>query len=108
MSKNKKGDSGTDLLDKEKEKQKVKPPSKYQVVLYNDDFTPMDLVAVLLAKVFHHSLTSAWKITMDIHEKGRGIAGGPYSKEIAETKSQKVIDTARVMGFPLLAVAEKV
>ncbi len=108
MSKNKKSDSGTDLLDKEKEKQKVKPPSKYQVVLYNDDFTPMDLVAVLLSKVFHHSLTSAWKITMDIHEKGRGIAGGPYSREIAETKSQKVIDTARVMGFPLLAVAEKI
>ena len=75
----KSGDSGAgvDLIDKEKEKQKVKPPSKYQVVLYNDDFTPMDLVAVLLAKVFHHNLTSAWKITMDIHEKGRGIAGGP-------------------------------
>ena len=108
MSKNKKGDSSTDLLDKKKEKQKVKPPSKYQVVLYNDDFTPMDLVAVLLTQVFHHSLASAWKITMDIHEKGKGIAGGPYSKEIAETKSQKVIETARFMGFPLLAVAEKI
>ena len=102
------GSADTDLIDKEKSKKKVKPPSKYQVVFHNDDFTPMELVASVLVKFYHHSDSAAWKITLDIHEKGRGIAGGPYSKEIAETKVKKTIDVVRFMGYPLLAKAEKV
>lgn len=108
MSKNKKSDSGTDLLDREKEKQKVKPPSKYQVVFYNDNFTTMELVVIILMDVFRHNVEKAYQIMMNVHEKGRGIAGGPYSKEIAETKAEKCIQIARALGFPLLAVAEKV
>ena len=99
---------GTDLIDKEKSKKKVKPPSKYQVVLYNDDYTPMELVAGLLIKIFRHSDLGAWKITLDVHEKGKGIAGGPYSKEIAETKANQAVDIARYSGYPLLAKHEKV
>ena len=99
--------TGTDLLDKEKAKNKIKPPSKYQVVLYNDDFTPMDLVAALLVKIFRHNSDSAWKVTLDVHEKGKGIAGGPYSKEIAETKANQAVDIARYAGYPLLAKPEK-
>ena len=87
---------------------KVKPPSKYQVVLYNDDYTPMELVAALLIKIFRHSDKNAWKITLDVHEKGRGIAGGPYSKEIAETKASQAVDIARHAGYPLLAKHEKI
>ena len=112
MSKKKKNDqgsgAGTDLLDKEKSKNKVKPPSKYQVVLHNDNFTPMELVAAILVKVFRQNENAAWGITMDIHKKGKGIAGGPYSKEIAETKSSQTIDLSRSLGYPLLAKAEKV
>jgi len=100
--------SGTDLLDKQKEKNKVKPPSKYQVVLYNDDYTPMDLVAVILVSIFRHDDQSAWKVTMHIHEKGKGIAGGPYSKEIAETKAQHATELVRSFGYPLLAKEEKI
>ena len=101
------GKSGVDLIDKEKSKKKVKPPSKYQVVLYNDDYTPMELVAGLLIKIFRHSDKTAWKITLDIHEKGKGIAGGPYSKEIAETKANQAVNIARYAGYPLLAQPEK-
>ena len=100
--------SETDLIDKEKSKKKVKPPSKYQVVFYNDDYTPMDLVATLLIKFYRHSADSAWAITLDIHKKGKGVAGGPYPKGIAETKATKTVDVARYMGYPLLAKAEKV
>ena len=37
----KKGDSGAgvDLLDRDKAKNQIQPPSKYQVIYYNDDFT---------------------------------------------------------------------
>ena len=46
-------------------------------------------------------------IMMNVHEKGRGIAGGPYSKEIAETKVTNVMDFARQNGHPLKATFEK-
>lgn len=102
------GGTGVDLIDKQKEKQKVKPPSKYQVVFYNDDFTPMELVVMILIDVFRHNTEKSYQIMMSVHEKGRGIAGGPYSREIAETKSEKCVQIARGLGFPLKAVAEKV
>ena len=108
--KSQKSDSGmgVDLLDKEKSKKKIQKPSKYQVIYYNDDFTPMDLVTISLCNFFHHSLEKATTITLNIHEKGKGIAGGPYSKEIADTKTLKVVQFFRRAGFPLLAKAEKV
>ena len=112
MTKKKKSSSGTgsgiDLIDKEKSKKKIKPPSKYQVIFYNDDFTPMEVVASVLVKFFHLDNKTAWKITLDIHEKGKGIAGGPYPKGIAETKAKKTVDVVRYMGYPLLAKSEKV
>ena len=108
--KSKKGASnaGVDLIDKEKAKNKIRPPSKYQVVYYNDDFTPMDLVVISLCHYFHHSVEAASDIMLNVHKKGRGIAGGPYSREIADTKAESVVNFFRRMGFPLLAKAEKV
>tara|TARA_B100000700_G_scaffold310150_1_gene390369 strand:+ start:770 stop:1114 length:345 start_codon:yes stop_codon:yes gene_type:complete len=108
--KTKKGDggSGLDLIDREKAKKKVKPPSKYQVVYYNDDFTPMDLVVKSLIHFFRHNVESAFSIMMLVHKKGKGIAGGPYSKEIADTKAAIVVEFFRSEGYPLLAKAEKV
>ena len=107
--KTKKGDSGTgvDLLDREKEKHKVKPPSKYKVIFHNDDYTPMDFVVIALMALFRKSSDEAFRIMMNVHEKGRGIAGGPYSKEIAETKVANVMDFARQNGHPLKATFEK-
>jgi ATP-dependent Clp protease adaptor protein ClpS len=102
------GTGGTDLLDKEKAKNKVKPPSKYQVVFYNDDFTPMQLVVIILMDVFRYNVDKSSAIMMEVHQKDRAIAGGPYSKEISETKANKCIDVARSMGYPLLAKSEKV
>jgi ATP-dependent Clp protease adaptor protein ClpS len=106
--KNKKsGDNCVDLLDREKEKQKIKPPSKYKVVFHNDDYTPMDFVVITLVVVFNKSPTDAYQIMMNVHEKGRGIAGGPYSKEIAETKANKAMAFARAEGHPLKVTFEK-
>ena len=93
-----------DLLTRQKKA--VKPPKKYKVVFHNDDFTPMDFVAIILMLYFHQSSEAAWNITMQIHEKGRGIAGGPYSKEVAETKVDQVLNAAKGSGYPLLATFE--
>ena len=100
--------SDNDILIKQKPKDEIQPPSKYQVVLHNDDFTPMALVTAILISIFRHDQVAALQITMDIHKKGKGIAGGPYSKEIAETKALNATDIVRSLGFPLLAKEEKI
>tara|TARA_A100001515_G_C4490465_1_gene183134 strand:- start:83 stop:421 length:339 start_codon:yes stop_codon:yes gene_type:complete len=101
------GGSGVDLLDKQQDKQKLQKPSKYNVVFHNDDYTPMQLVVIILMTFFRKDVDSAWGVTMDIHEKGRGIAGGPYPKGIAETKAEKTVSYARQAGYPLKATYEK-
>lgn len=101
------GSGGVDLLDKEKAKNKVKPPSKYKVVYHNDNFTPMDLVVISLMHFFRLDSKSAFDIMMQVHEKGRGIAQGGLSREIAETKCNSVIQWFKSQGFPLLATFEK-
>jgi len=103
---NKDGGSGVDLLDKEKSKNKVKPPKKYKVVYHNDNFTPMDLVTISLMHFFHHNSNSALKIMMLVHQKGKGIAQGSLSREIAETKCNRVVQWFRGQGYPLLATFE--
>lgn len=103
---NKDGGSGVDLLDKEKSKNKVKPPKKYKVVYHNDDFTPMELVVISLMHFFRRSADDAFQIMMHVHEKGKGIAQGGLSKEIAETKVSRVVQWFRGQGYPLLATFE--
>ena len=107
MSKKKKdtgSKSGVDLLDKEKVR--LEPPKKYNVVFYNDDYTPMDFVMAVLMKVFKHNVMSAYEIMMNVHETGKGIAG-TYPKGIAQTKVRKAMDMAKVAEFPLLCKAEE-
>tara|TARA_B100002019_G_scaffold292870_1_gene317546 strand:- start:8866 stop:9204 length:339 start_codon:yes stop_codon:yes gene_type:complete len=101
------GSSGVDLLDKDKAKNKVRPPSKYKVVYHNDNFTPMDLVVLSLIHFFKREPTAAFQIMMHVHEKGRGVAQGGLSREIAETKCDRVVQWFKSQGYPLLATFEK-
>jgi ATP-dependent Clp protease adaptor protein ClpS len=67
----------------------------------------MDFVVITLMVIFNRSASDAYNIMMSVHEKGRAIAGGPYSKEIAETKANKAIAFAKQNGHPLKATFEK-
>ena len=58
-----------------KEKLKLKEPEKYDVVFLNDDVTPMEFVIKVLMQIFHKTSDQANKITMHIHEKGKGVVG---------------------------------
>jgi len=98
--------AGIDLIEKEKAKNKLQPPKKYKVVYHNDDYTPMELVVISLIAIFHRSQTDAFKIMMHVHEKGKGIAQGGLSREIAETKCNRVVQWFRAQGYPLLATFE--
>ena len=99
-----KSNSGVDLLDREKHD--LKPPSKYNVVFYNDNYTPMDFVIVILMDAFNYSFQKANSIMMQVHEQGKGIAG-VYSKEIAMMKVKRCNQIARAEGHPLLITMEE-
>ncbi len=86
-------------------KPRIKPPRKYQVILLNDDFTPMDFVIEILNRFFGMDLTTAQKVMMSVHEKGKGICG-IYSKEIAEMKVMQVNKFARDNQHPLQSKME--
>jgi ATP-dependent Clp protease adaptor protein ClpS len=101
----KKMDKQSDIGVLDKQKNKVEPPRKYKVVLYNDDYTSMDFVVVILETLFHRSKAEATRIMLNVHNKGRGIAG-VYSKEIADTKVAQVKQAAAQYELPLLAEAE--
>ena len=92
---------GVDLQDR----QKVEPPKKYKVILHNDDYTPMDFVIIVLMNAFNFSFQKASAIMMQVHEKGKGIAGA-YSKEIASMKVKRCNQIARAEGHPLMVTME--
>jgi|TARA_B100000929_G_scaffold284763_1_gene267507 ATP-dependent Clp protease adaptor protein ClpS len=86
---------------------KLKSPPRYNVVLLNDETTPQDFVVNVLQAIFNKSVDEAKLVMLEVHEKGRGIAG-TYSYEVAEQKSVETITDARRNEFPLDVTIEKV
>jgi len=78
----------------------LKEPTMYQVVLLNDDFTPMEFVVELLETFFFHSPESATKIMLEIHHSGKGICG-IYTEDVAATKTTVVNDYSQQHEHPL-------
>ncbi|MFV0321115.1 MAG: ATP-dependent Clp protease adaptor ClpS [Alphaproteobacteria bacterium] len=85
--------------------QQQKKPRKWNVIFFNDDFTPMDFVVDVLMIIFHHTQDSAINIMLAVHHQGRAIAG-TYTWEIAEAKSDKVMGLAAQNEYPLQVVIE--
>lgn len=96
---------GSGLLTEEA-KPKLKRPPLYQVVLLNDDFTPMEFVVDVLERIFNMDRTTATRVMLEVHTKGKGICG-VFTFEIAETKVAHVIAYARKHQHPLLCTMEE-
>ena len=88
-------------------KTKRRFPSRYKIILLNDDFTPMDLVVHVLQKFFAKTLEEGTSIMLEVHQQGSGVCG-IYPYDIAETKVAQVISYARKQGSPLQCRLEKV
>ena len=90
----------TDIKIDEKIKQVTVIPSKYKVILLNDESTPMDWVTALLVTIFKHSETTAQQLVLSVHNEGSAVCG-IYNYEIAEQKSVEAVTLSRDNGFPL-------
>ena len=90
----------------EKTRPKVREPKFYQVIMHNDDFTPMDFVVLLLEQIFHKEEPEAIRLMYTVHRSGKA-AVGTYPYDIAVTKAQVGISMARAQGFPFRLTVEE-
>ena len=86
---------------------KTKRPPFYKVVLLNDDYTPMDFVVYVLKTLFHKPHEEAISIMLEVHKSGAGLCG-TFTRDVAETKVEQVIDCARRNEHPLQCTIEKI
>jgi ATP-dependent Clp protease adaptor protein ClpS len=98
-------DDGQGAVVVERQSAKTEPPRMYQVILLNDDYTPMEFVVMVLQEYFKRDLETATQIMLKIHHDGRGVCG-VYSKDVAATKVELVLAAARRGGHPLQCIME--
>ncbi|MDR0805768.1 MAG: ATP-dependent Clp protease adapter ClpS [Enterobacteriaceae bacterium] len=83
------------------------PPPMYQVILNNDDYTPMEFVIEVLQKFFTYDIERATQLMLTVHYQGKATCG-VFTAEIAETKVTQINRYARENEHPLLCTLEKV
>ena len=87
-------------------KPEVTRPPLYQVVLLNDDFTPMDFVVEVLQVFFAMNREKATQVMLHVHTRGKGVCG-VYTRDVAESKVTQVNEFSRMHQHPLLCSMEK-
>jgi ATP-dependent Clp protease adaptor protein ClpS len=90
----------------EPERQRIKPPPLYKVMLLNDDYTPMDFVIVVLERFFRMNREQATVVMLKVHRHGRGVCG-VFPRDLATTKVEQVGAFARRHQHPLACVMEE-
>lgn len=96
---------GTVVL--ERRAQKTQPPQLFQVAMLNDDFTPMEFVVMVIQEFFSKDREAATQIMLKIHLDGKGVCG-VYSRDVAATKVDQVLDAAKQSGHPLQCISEPI
>ena len=81
-------------------KSDLQQPRKYQVVTYNDDYTPQSFVVSVLVQLFMLSKEQAELIMQEAESKGQAVVM-KSTKDIAETKAKQANDAAQAHEHPL-------
>ena len=90
----------------EESKADLAPPPMYQIMMLDDDFTPMEFVVDVLQMFFGLNREQATNIMLTVHTKGKASCG-TFTKDVAETKAAQVIKHARENQHPLMCEVEK-
>lgn len=85
---------------KEREDIHLKEPRRFKVIIYNDDFTTMEFVILVLTSVFFKPVAEAERLMMTVHQSGSAVVG-IYTYDTARSKVDKATRMARNEGFPL-------
>ncbi len=80
-------------------------PRRYKVTIYNDDFTTMEFVVMILIQVFFKSQAEAETLMLQVHHSDKAVVG-IYSYDVAVSKVRKATNMAREAGFPLRLTIE--
>ncbi|KTC62942.1 ATP-dependent Clp protease adaptor ClpS [Pseudomonas fluorescens ABAC62] len=99
-------DDGSAGIAVQEAKPALQAPPMYKVVLFNDDYTPMDFVVEVLEVFFNLNRELATKVMLAVHTEGRAVCG-VFTRDIAETKAMQVNQYARESQHPLLCEIEK-
>ena len=94
------------VIERKEQQEKLQPPPMYQVLLLNDDYTPMEFVVAIIQEYFNKDRETATQIMLKVHRDGKGMCG-VYPKDIASTKVVLVLTHARKAGHPLQCVMEE-
>lgn len=86
-------------------KTEFKKPSLHNVLMHNDDFTPMEFVVAILETFFGMERAKAVSVMFEVHTIGQAICG-TYSKDVADTKIDQVMEYARRHDHPLQCSVE--
>jgi ATP-dependent Clp protease adaptor protein ClpS len=90
----------------EEARPQVKQPPLFEVVLLNDDYTPMEFVVDVLEKFFGMNRPTATRVMLEVHTQGKGVCG-VFTYEIAETKVAQVTTYSRDNQHPLMCTLEE-
>lgn len=90
---------------RERQKNNLKEPRRYKVIIHNDDFTTMEFVVEVLKTVFYLSNEKAEELMLQVHHANKAVVG-IYTYDIAMSKANKAINMAREKGFPLRLTVE--
>ncbi|MFT7300806.1 MAG: ATP-dependent Clp protease adaptor protein ClpS [Porticoccus sp.] len=104
-----KGDDQTWQHDSTEVVEEVRPhlkrPPMFKVLIFNDDYTPMEFVVELLEIFFSMNREIATRIMLKVHTEGKAVCG-VYTRDIADTKAAQVNQYARDNEHPLLCEIE--
>lgn len=96
---------GTLAIAPEQVKPRLSEPKKYQVIMMNDDYTPMDFVVHVLENFFNLGREKSTQVMLAVHTEGRAVCG-TYSRDVAESKAEQVNLYSRQNEHPLLCDIE--
>ena len=91
---------------KERQRTDLREPRRYKVIIYNDDFTTMEFVVMILKQVFFKSEEEAQALMLQVHHSDKAVVG-IYSYDIAVSKVRKATTMAREQGYPLRLTVEE-
>ena len=86
-------------------KPELQKPSMFNVVMLNDDYTPMEFVVQVLEMFFSKDRETATRLMLQVHTEGKAVCG-TFTRDIAETKAAQVNQYARENQHPLLCEIE--